>query len=67
MLVVPIRLPGPEKASEAIPAPPGNHMHVEVRDALADAVVDGDERAVRVQSRFDRAGQRLDVREQGTD
>ena len=67
MLVVPIRLPGPEKAPEAIPAPPGNHMHMEVRDALADAIVDGDEGAVRVQAQFDRAGQSLDVREQGTD
>ncbi len=47
--------------------PPGNDVDVEVRDALADAVVDGDERAVRVQCQFNRAGQRLDVREQGTD
>ena len=42
-------------------------MDVEVGYALADAVVDGDERAVRVQAQFDRSGQRLDVREQGTD
>ena len=67
MLVVPIRLPGPEEASEAIPAPPGNDVNVEVGHALADAVVDGDERAVRVQARFNRTGQRLDVREQEVD
>ena len=42
-------------------------MHVEVRDALADAVVDGDERTVGVQAQFNRAGQYLDVREQETD
>ncbi len=65
--VVPIRLSGPEEASEAVPAPPGNDVDVEVGDALADAVVDGDERAVRVQARFDRAGQSLDVREQVAD
>ena len=62
VLVVPIPLPGPEKASEAIPAPSGNHMHMEVRDALADAIVDGDERAVSIQCQFNRAGQHLDVR-----
>ena len=66
MLVVRIPLPRPEKAPETIPAPPGNHMHVDVRDALADPVVDGDERAVRVQARFNRSGQGLDVCEQET-
>ena len=67
MVLIRIPLPGPEKASEAISAPPGNDVDVEVRDALADAVVDGDERTVSVQARFDRAGQSLDVREQGAD
>ena len=38
-------------------------MHMEVRDALADAVVDGDERAVSFEAQFDRSGQRLDVRD----
>ena len=42
-------------------------MDMQVRDALADPAVDGDERAVRVEAQFDRAGQGLDVREQGTD
>ena len=67
MIVVPVPLPRPEEAFEAIPAPPGNDVDVEVGDALADSVVDGDERAVRVHAQFDRSGQRLDVREQGTD
>ena len=62
-----LRPPGPEKASEAIPARPGNDVDVEVRDALADPVVDGDEGAVRVEAQFNRTGQHLDVREQGTD
>ena len=42
-------------------------MHMVVRNALADPVVYGDERAIRVQAQFDRAGQSLHVREQGTD
>ena len=67
MLVVPIRLPRTAKASEATPAPPGNDVDVELRDALADPVVDGDEGAVRVEAQFNRTGQHLDVREQGTD
>ncbi len=67
VLVIPIRPPGPEEASEAIPAPSRDDVNVEVRHALADPVVDGNERAVRVQAQLDRPGQRLDVREQGTD
>ena len=67
MVIVRIPLSGPEEASEAIPVPPGNDVDVEVRDALADAVVDGDEGAVGVQAQLNRAGQRLDIREQGTD
>ena len=66
MLVVRIPLPGPKEASEAIPAPSRDDVDVEVRDALADAVVDGDERAVRVQAQFNRARQRLDVCKQDT-
>ncbi len=67
MVLIRIPLPRPEKASEAIPAPPGNDVDVEVGDALADLVADGDEGAVRVEAQFNRSGQRLDVCEQGTD
>ena len=67
MVLIRIPLPEPEKSSEAIPAPSRDDVDVEVGHALADAVDDGVESAVRVQTQFDRAGQRLDIREQGTD
>ena len=67
MVLIRHTAPGPEKPSEAIPAPPGNDVDVEVGDALADLVVDGDESTVGVQAQFDRAGQHLDVREQEAD
>ena len=35
MVLIRIPLPGPEEASEAIPAPPGNDVDVEVGNALA--------------------------------
>src|SRR4029453_18411296 len=57
----------PEEASEAVPAPAGNHVDVEMGHALADSVVDRDERAFGAEPRFHRARQELDVGEEGTE
>ena len=53
---VSIPLSGPEEASEAVPAPSRDDVDVEVRNALANAVVDGDKGAVRVQAQLDGSG-----------
>ncbi len=42
MVLIRIPLPGPEKASEAIPAPPGNDVDVEVGDALTSVSQSGE-------------------------
>ena len=56
MVDVSIPLSGPEEASEAVPAPSRDDVDVEVRNALANAVVDGDKGAVRVQAQLDGSG-----------
>jgi hypothetical protein len=47
LLVVGVTVPGPEEAAQAITPGPRHDMGVQVRDALADDVVHGDERSLR--------------------
>jgi hypothetical protein len=63
----PVLLPRPEKASEAVLLLAGNDVDVQMRNALAYLVVDGDERAVRSEGGFDRTGQSLRAGEEGRD
>lgn len=42
-------------------------MHVEVRDALADAIVDGDEASFRFHATLDGSSEQLNVRKQRLD
>ena len=60
-----VRLPRPEEAAQAILLAPRHDVDVQVRNALADAVVDGHESAVRHQRQFHRARQQLGIREIG--
>src|SRR5262249_16944787 len=57
----------PEEAAETIPASAGNHVNVKMRHALADPVVDRDERAVRVEARLHHAREKLDAGEERAD
>lgn len=45
----PIFLPRPEESFQAIAFRSGNHMDVKMGDALANAVVDGNESSLRIQ------------------
>ena len=60
--VVRVPLPWPEEAAEPVPEAPGHDVDVEVGHALADAVVDGDERAVGPEGALDRVREPLGVR-----
>jgi hypothetical protein len=60
-----VGLTRPEEAFEAIFAPARHDMAMQVRDALADTIVDSDEGAVGFQPTLDRAGQELGVGHQG--
>jgi hypothetical protein len=60
-----VGLARPEEALEAIFAPTWHNMDVQVRDTLADAVVDGDEGTMGLQAMLDRSRQELGVGHQG--
>jgi hypothetical protein len=49
---VAIPAPRPEEPLHPVASTPWNYVHMEVRDALAHAVVDGDERSFRAQPSF---------------
>src|SRR5439155_11356863 len=59
--------PRPEEAAQAVLLAPGHDVDVEVRHALADAVVDGHEAAVRLHPVLHRRGQRAGPQEERTD
>src|SRR5438128_1220813 len=56
-----IRVARPEETSETILSPSRDHMYVQVRNTLADAVVHRDERSVSLHSRLDCARQKLNA------
>jgi hypothetical protein len=60
-----VRLARPEEALEAILASPRHDMDVQMWNALADAIVDGDEGTVGLQALLDRSRQELRVGHQG--
>jgi hypothetical protein len=56
---------GPKEAPQSILSSPGDDVDVKVGDALADAVVDGDEGAFRPQPALNRLCEQLNVSEEG--
>jgi hypothetical protein len=56
-----VGLARPEEALEAVLASPWHDMDMQMRNALADAVVDGDEGPVGLQAMLDRSRQELGV------
>src|ERR1700730_5383476 len=54
----------PEEALQAIALPARNDVHVEMGDALADAIVGGDERSFRPHAQLDRGREHSHIREQ---
>ena len=61
LLVILVRMARPEKALQTVFLPPGNNVNVQVRNALADAIVNSDERALSFQAQLDRLGQKLRI------
>ena len=57
----------PEETAQAVAAVPGHDVHVEVRHALADGVVDGHEGAVGAERAHHRARHTLDDAEERSD
>jgi hypothetical protein len=57
----------PEEAAQPILATPWHDVHVEVRNALTDDVVDGNERAVAVERRWHPSRDSLNSFEEWTD
>jgi len=60
-----IRTAGPKESLESVLAAARHDMHVKVRDALADAIVDGDETAVGLKRGLHRLGQEAGSGEKG--
>jgi len=58
---VPIFLPWPEESFQSVSLGSWDHVHVEVRHALADAVIDRDECALRSHAFFHRNGKQARV------
>lgn len=58
-IVVLILLTRPEEAAQAVFTAARNHVDVQVRDSLADVIVDGDESAFGVEGRFNGFGEQL--------
>ena len=56
-----ITRPWPEETSQPVALGPRHHVHVEVRDGLADEVVDGDERPLCSEGVEDGSGSSLNV------
>ena len=54
----------PEEALQAVLAPARDNMNVKMRHALADTIVDSHKCSVRLQSRFNRAREKLSVPEE---
>jgi hypothetical protein len=57
----------PEEPLEAVSSMPGDHVDVQVRDALADAIVDGHEGAICPHALFHGASEELGVPEERGD
>jgi hypothetical protein len=60
-----VRPAWPEEAFEAVFAVARHDMDVQMGDALADAVVDGDEGTMSLQAMLDRSRQELGIGHQG--
>lgn len=65
-LLIFIRLARPKEAFQPIFSMTGHQVNVQVRDALADSVVDGDKGALCLQAAFDRTLDPLGVLEEGS-
>lgn len=63
--IVPVRVPGPEKSSQSVSSPTGDDMHVQMRDTLADSIVDGHKGTIRCCGHLDGTGQELHMAEKG--
>src|SRR5580704_10937908 len=59
-----MRLPGPEETTQSVFLAPRNNVHVEMRNALADAIVDRDKAALSLHALLDGACEQLHVREE---
>ena len=64
MLLARMRLPGPEETTQAVLLFPGHNMDMQVRNALADAIIDGNEGAVGAHAFLDGASEQLHVGEE---
>lgn len=62
LFVIPVRISRPEKPLEAVPHPSRHDVNVQVRNALADAVVDRDKAAFRFHASLDRFRNELNAR-----
>src|SRR5580658_7247788 len=59
-----LRLPWPEEATQTVLLLPWHNMDVQMRNALAHAIVDRDKRAFGVHALLDPAREQLDVQEE---
>src|SRR5262249_39475930 len=62
-----VSLTRPEESAEPVLSPPRDDVDVQVRHALADPVVDRDERSLGLETRLHRARQELHVEEERPD
>ena len=61
MLFAGVRLARPEEAPQSVFLAARDKVHVQMRNALADLIVDGDERSLRLHRLLDGARQQLHV------
>ena len=59
--------PRPKETLQAVSLPAWHDVNMKMRHALADAVVGGDERALRLHSQFDSGSKHFYIREKGRD